>query len=167
VRESGRLLTALFLLFVAGCSKEGRTLEWQTVSCPDGRFSVLMPGLPERTTEPARGGHTFNKLKVIIGGSSYLVGYVIVPKGMNRNVNDFFTELFRPEEWRITSESAVHFEGGQGKEAEAVERKTGERVAVRVIQREMLHCMLIVQAKTAYLSDPNVQRFFGSFQVTK
>jgi len=126
-----------------------------------------MPGLPERTTEPGRGGHPFNKLQVLSGGSTYLVGYVIVPKGISRNLKDFFTELFNPEEWRITSESAVHFEGGQAKEAEAVERKTGERVAVRVIQKETLHCMLIVQAKTAYLSDPNVQRFFRSFQGTK
>jgi hypothetical protein len=157
-----KVLCAVLLLPILGC---GRKPEFKEFSSPEGKFSILMPGNPEKKEQNVKG------IKMVSYGVetkawSYGVAYgdmlpntTFSPSGAVQGIASVF-------QGKVLSEKDFTFEGATGKEFEIESTKPKGHVSGRIIVINNRIYQYFVGGNER-LSGENVQKFLNSFKLIK
>jgi hypothetical protein len=143
---------------------------WTKFSSEEGRFSVLMPGVPTKkseTTQSEHGPYTTH-LFILKGSSVFLIGYVDYDESFNFNRQ---TELemnrdnfVKGIEARLLETRWLKLSGYQAIEFTA---ETPERIfKSRVYMVGRRPYQIVIGSPKGVDDSVNVNRFFNSFQVS-
>jgi|SRR5262245_35466405 len=154
--------TTVMLLPLAGCNR----VEFQEFSSPEGKFSILMPGTPEKKTQTTMGMTVVMFGKDVRNGA-YAVGYADIPRNVPTSLSGAVQGIARSHSGKILSEKDYMFEGTKGKEFEVEIPKPKGFISGRVILIKNRLYQMFAMGTNARLSDPDVQKFIKSFKLIK
>lgn len=158
----GCLAVAFALALVPGCGKT----EFKEFTSPEGKFSILMPGDPERKTQDLLGKQLIFFSKNLRHGS-YGVGFLDIPPGFPINLPGAAEGATNAHAGKVTLQREYTFEGTKGLEFEGETTKPKGYVSGRVIVLNNRFFQILALGSNARLSDPDVQKFLTSFQLMK
>jgi hypothetical protein len=162
MRKLSLFATAVLLLPLAGCSK----VDFQEFTSPEGKFSILMPGTPEKKTQTTLGLTVVMFGKEVRNGA-YAVGYADIPSGVPTSLSGAVQGIARSHNGKILSENDYLFEGTKGKEFEVEISKPKGFISGRVILINNRLYQMFAMGTNARLSDSDVQKFLKSFKLIK
>ncbi len=157
------LIAMLSLLpALAGCGKP----EFKDFSAADGKFTVLMPGTPQRKTQSVSGLNLVMYATEVKNGA-YGVGYADLPANADFSLPGAVQGMAGTYSGKVLSEKDYTFEVRNGREfeIEASNPKGFASGRIVVINNRMYE--VFVLGTNARLSDPDVQTFLNSFKLTK
>jgi hypothetical protein len=153
---------ALALLAAAGCG----TPEFKPFNSEEGRFTVLMPG------EPQRKEMSVMKLKCIgfgvkVWGGAYAVGFMDIPPGTPFSLDGAVQGLTRHHEGKVLSNKSFSLAGSVGKEFEIESAKPKGYVSGRVIRYRTRFYQVLAMGTDARLTNSDVRKYLDSFDITR
>src|SRR5689334_13577203 len=105
------LTLAALLLPLSGCNK----LSFKEFAPPEGKFSILMPGTPDKKTQSVM-GMTVVGYGVDVRNGAFAVFYADIPPGMPFDLSGGVKGAVNPYGGSVQSEKDYTFEGATGKE---------------------------------------------------
>ena len=150
--------------------------EFEQFRCPEGRFSVLLPGEPEKQIQPVNTAAGMINLVMYTAGSKksgFAVAYAEYPQDLIAKSNP--TEMLDGARdgavanvnGRLLRESPLDFHGHPGREVDIEVTKNGQTGTVRVRLILVHNCLyqLMVITQSDEVLDNKGPEFFGSLTV--
>src|SRR5262249_457403 len=152
---------AAVVLMLAGCNK----LNFKEFTSEEGKFSILMPGDPERKTQRIRG------LEMVMYGmnvknGAYVVGYMDAP-GRPLSLDGAIQNVTNEHNGKISSTKDFTLEGYTGKEFEIESKEPKGYISGRVIVVKDRLYTFQAAGTNAKLSNSDVRKFLDSFKLLK
>jgi hypothetical protein len=161
MRLRARGLLVLVLLLTAGCRKP---LKFTEFSPPDGAFTVLMPGAPEKKTQNIRGvqGTVWG---VDVPGGAFTVVYFDLPPGVPFDLDAGIRGVAGQFDGTVVSSQNYTFEGTTGREFEIESKKPKGHVCGRAFVVGSRAYQVAAMGDHYRLTSPDVQKFLDSFKL--
>jgi hypothetical protein len=141
---------------------------WQEFTSAEGAFSILLPGTPITEERTAPNGKTTRLVEVELKDGAYLVSYIDVGAGRPRDPSTVAKDLAAKHAGTVLAESDFTVAGASGKEFELhVSRPQKGYLSARVVAVNGRLYQFLVLGTHAHVKDPDVQKFFESFRLTK
>ena len=156
------LTLAVLLLPLSGCNK----LSFKEFSSPEGKFSVLMPGNPDKKTQSVE-GLTVVGYGVEVRNGAFAVFYADIPPGRPFNLSGGIKGAVAPYGGSVLSEKDYTFEGATGKEFEADAKNPKGYLSGRMFVINNRWYQVVAMGGNARLSNSDVQTFLNSFKLLK
>jgi hypothetical protein len=155
------ILLLLFLVPVAILLASGTS--FTPFTSAEGKFTVLMPGEPEKKTKTARG------VKYIAYGASvsegvFAVGYSDLTNPSGVNLSDNIKAIAKAHGGTLVSDGAYIFGDKPGRQFEARTTKPKGYVSGRVMIVGSRYYAITVLGEKARLSNSTVQTYLQSFK---
>jgi hypothetical protein len=162
-------VTIIALCILLGCSSGKKTttpVEFKEFSAPDGKFSVLMPGTPEKKTQTIQGMRLV-MYGVDVKDGAYVVGYADPQPGRPVSLPGAVQGVAGSHDGKVLSETDYSFEGNTGREFEVETSKPKGFVSGRVIVINGRFYQILAMGTNASLANEDVQKFLKSFKLSK
>ncbi len=150
------------LVLPAGCGK----IEFKDFTSPEGKFTILMPGTPEKKTQ------TIHNMMLVMYGmnvknGAYAAGYADIPPGTPFSLPGAVQGIAGSHGGKVLSEKDYTLEGKTGREFEIETTTPKGFVSGRVIVINNRLYQILALGTNARLSNADVQKFLNSFKLTK
>jgi len=161
-----RLAPVTFFLVVVTTVGCGGSPNFTEFSSPEGKFTILMPGTPEKKTQDALG------LKLVMYGANvrngaYAAGYADIPPGTPVDLHGAVDGIAKGQAGKILSEKDVTVEGATAREFEVESTKPKGHVAGRVFVINNRLYQIFAAGSNLRLADADIQKFLDSFKLKK
>src|SRR5262245_46720368 len=152
----------LAVLTLASCNK----LNFKEFTSQEGKFSILMPGEPERKSQ-----RILNIELVMYGldvrNGAYAAGYADLPRGQSFSLDGAIQGVAGTHDGKILSTKDFTLEGSTGKEFEVESSKPKGYISGRVIVINHRFYQFFAAGNNARLSNSDVRNFLDSFRIIK
>lgn len=156
---------AILGMILLGCQQN----VWKEFRSPEGQFSLLMPGIPEKgmdrvnTPIGALEGHTFS---VEQNEVRYRVGYADYPENLNQKPDSthILNSIRLGVKGTLLNERTFSLDQHPGRQL-LVESSDGYVKQIRVLLVDKRLYQLEMMAKLERASAKDTQKFFNSFQL--
>jgi hypothetical protein len=157
-------VVAFLIALAVGCGHKGQ--EWKEVSSPDGGYRALMPGTPKDESR-TQGALTIKAQTVEVKDGAFLASYTDLPRGTPFNYDAGIQGMATKHQGRVLSTTDVSVGGKPGKafELEITQPKGFAAGRMAVVDGRLYQLLVIGANRRA--TDPDVQKFFDSFELTR
>jgi hypothetical protein len=148
---------AAVVLMLGGCNK----LNFKEFTSQDGKFSILMPGDPEKKTQKIL------KIDLVMYGKNvrngaYAVGYADIPPGQSFSLDGAIQGVSASHSGKVSSTKDFTLEGSTGKEFEVESGSPKGYISGRVIVINGRFYQFFAAGSNAKLSNSDVRKFLDS-----
>jgi hypothetical protein len=160
-----RLLQGGFVLpvlLLGGCGG----LNFKEFTPPEGGFTVLMPGTPEKKTIPIL-DMTMIGYGVNVKNGAYAVGFMDMPAGRPFSLDGALQGIVNQHKGKVLSQSKFTMEGSSGTEFEIESSDPKGYVSGRMIVVRGRFYEILAMGTKARLSNTDVRKYLDSFKLTK
>jgi hypothetical protein len=160
-----KVAPALLLLLPLACSG---TITWTDYSSPEGKYSVLMPsGTPKDEVRTGANGLTIKAHGVEVRNGAYLAAYADLPALTTFDYGAAINAMAGTYQGKVLSQTDFTLDGFTGKTFEMEIAKPKGFASGRILVANGRLYQIVVMGTNARASDADVQKFLGSFKLTK